>query len=247
LGDTKRHTNDIKDGIVLLKEQINLYRTYFPNDKSGLAFALHNLGVAFILSGNIKEGTKIIQECTEIYSSNYNSVHGYCIENMRLLAEGYMRMGEFSKARKTFNTALSMYKKNQKLDKSNLLFVKLQVSIGMLELKMGNYREAEKILKESIFILEKFYSESKRSIVYAKRHLVRTYIFLGLYHEAHKAIKKTLKYTEKTYGKEHMYIPMLYLHLGNIFLGQGMHKKAEKLIQNSYGCRKKTSKKRISV
>ncbi len=170
-----------------LDSLLERYSHLFPVNDPLFAELLTVKGTFFLTRGELMKGRASIEEAIKIYTINFG-------KEDTLLGPCYNKLGNYYYFSKIYDSALAFYSKALELAGRKRCNLEDRASyiqnIGIIQLELSNYSEAEACFLESLRLKESIYSPNSFS-------LGRLYLNLGRFYQGISALDKAFFYIEK--------------------------------------------------
>lgn len=157
--------------------------------------------------------------------------HPSVAENCRLLANVYVRKGDYVKAEPLFQRALTIHEKALGSDPSSVAAT--LNDFANLYIVKGDYAKAEPLYQRALAIWEKVLGPNHDVIGLVLNNLATVYLSKGDYTKAEPLFQRALPISEKALGSEHPRVAESLNNLAILYRNKGDYAKAEPLYQRA--------------
>ncbi len=151
------------------------------------------------------------------------------------LSQSYYDSGKYTLAKASTESALALA--NEEVGKKHRFSAVLVQNLAVINKKLGNYDEAEKLFKDaltykSIQIFDS-YEEQQLSIALTLGNLANLYQDQERYHEAESLYKKSISVIKQRLGGDHPNMASNFNNLADLYRKTGRFDQAEKLLKEA--------------
>lgn len=237
LGNEQKAKNFLEQSLLHLNKK-------FDEKNGRIPLSLLYLGATYRDLGDYEKAKKFLEQSLRIYKRNFPENYIGIARSLAYLGATYGGT-DHEKARKLLEESLIIYQKYYSEKLSEVAWVLL--NLGNVYKKLGNFKEAENSLNQSLLTYKHLFSTSQpgniqvlsylgkfRALVY----LGEVYFDLGHYENAKKVLEKSLIFYKKHFQQEDV-IAWVLTNLGSIYSKFGEYEEAKNLFEKSLMLSKK--------
>ena len=166
LGDSEREKGDYSKALIHLKESVQIYESYFPNNPKDVAWAMTRLGNLYRRMDNPQAAKIHMEKAISIYKTHTPEAETEIAWAQTYLANVYNRLGEYTNAKAALENAITIQKNTFGQDSVRVAWA--LSFLGDIHKNLHEYEHALDTLLHSLNIYEsnygKYHNENARML-----------------------------------------------------------------------------------
>lgn len=202
----------------------------FGSDSLYVAIVLIYLAKAHVENKKPQFAEWCYQRALLIYEKLLGQDHPDFIRFLTSFAEFYKNQGQYDKAEKLYQRAVSI---TDRINPSDLFHAPVYSLFGELYERKGDFKSAEPLYHRALAIAEKTKGSEHRDVVFYLENLARLYYAVKDYQRSESLGLRALTITEKNLGPDHIDIVRVLNNLAFLYVDQADYAKAEPLLRRA--------------
>jgi CHAT domain-containing protein len=215
-GNYPQATAQLDDALATLRSLPKRY----VNDETGI---LETLAELWLARGDFKRSEDFYLEALRLKKRDAAGEAVFAAGTTTKLAELYQTQGRYSDAHKLLAAVVAMY---QKTGRTNDEYTAALSSLALLNLKMGQYREAEQNALRARTITKNLWKEQSLNYANAQVLLARIVTEMGRYKQAQGYLEQAYALFKNYYGESNINTAKLLSQLALNYYYQGQNEPA---------------------
>ncbi len=204
----------------LMHESLEVWRRHYPNDLSGQAQRINNLGAMYLDDGDYDDAEKSFREALALRDQLGGELEDMLV-NLNNLASVLMFRGRYEEAEQLYRRGLEIRRRSPaEGDEESQVSTSLR-NLGAVLLARGEYEAAEPVLREALAIRLHEYGDRDTRVASVLDLLARVRFALGDSREAEELYVWSREIRVQRLGSEHADVPWTDRSLAVLLLAEG--------------------------
>lgn len=162
------------------------------------AVTLSNLGALLISKGRLSEAEPFVREGLQLRLKVFGNAHLGTAGAFNRLSDLLYRQGKYIEAEKAAQDAIDVYKRALQTPENNVLYSNPFLEMGLILDKLGNFRDAERSIRQALEIRSRLLSKGNLQITAAQQVLGEFLVTRKRYAEAEPLLVESYQSLQAT-------------------------------------------------